>query len=146
MEQLEPLELLHADSITAVHSESEDELPSDYFPHGLGALHASLLGRLHGGQLAALQSHYGTHLSAIRCRLIELLAQLELERDSLERGGLLDGPLSPLLCDLHHGGGGSGRLAQQEVHVQHLEKFLVVLSGGSLVFPLEGVHAGRRRW
>merc|ERR1739848_240464 len=105
-------------------------------------LFSLLLRLLHADYLAVLAGDGGGHLSAVRRGLVKLLPQLEFQFHSLECGGGLDGPDPAILGDLADRGGDGGRLPQEEVHVQLLEHLLVLVGGGPLVFPLEGLHGG----
>merc|ERR1719382_2436803 len=101
-----------------------------------------LLRLLHADDLAVLAGDGGGHLSAVRRGLVKLLPQLEFQFHGLECGGGLDGPDPAVLGDLADRGGDGGRLPQQEVHVQLLQHLLVLVGGGPLVLPLEGLHGG----
>ena len=63
-----------------------DDLVVLELPDGLGTLLAVLLGGLHANELVALLRDDGADLAAVGGRLVELLAQLELELHRLQSG------------------------------------------------------------
>merc|ERR1719186_2332369 len=77
---------------------------------------------------------------AVRSSLVKLFSKLELEFHSLEGGGGLNSPGASVLGHLHNRGGDSGGLPQQEVYLKSLEELFILISGGPLVFSLEGIH------
>lgn len=97
---LDSLEDLNTGDVRPDNLHGVDDLVILELPHRLGTLLAVLLGRLQANELVALLRHHGAHLPAVWSRLVELLAQLELELHRLEGSRRPDGPLSVRLRDL----------------------------------------------
>merc|ERR1719470_272076 len=84
---------------------------------GLGALLSVLLGLLYSDDLSVLKRNNSRHLATISRSLLKLLPKLELQLHGFQGGGGLDGPDTSIFRDLYSGGGHSGSLPQQHVHV-----------------------------
>merc|ERR1719412_1202971 len=135
LECLDALEI-----VNAVNGHGVNHLVSTlHFSHRLGALLTLLLGLLGDDNLAVFKDNLGSHLSTIRSRLGEILAQLEGESHGLQSGGGGDCPRAVRLSDLHGGGGDCRGLAEKEIHLQGLEELLVLDCLGPGELPLERV-------
>ena len=99
-EKLDSFEDLGARDIRSDNLHGVDDLVVLELSDRLGALLAVFLGRLHTDELVALLGDNGAHLATIGGRLVELLAQLELELHRLEGGRRLDRPRAVVLGDL----------------------------------------------
>ena len=80
LECLDALEI-----VNAVNGHGVNHLVSTlHFSHRLGALLTLLLGLLGDDNLAVFEDNLGSHLSTIRSRLGEILAQLQKNSNKLE--------------------------------------------------------------
>merc|ERR1711864_41091 len=99
-----PLELLDANqSIHTVDSHGVYQLVwSVHLADRLGRFMFLILRLLNSDDLAILKGDQSLHITAVRSGFVKLFVKLKLELHSFERGGCLDVPLPPRLCDLPH--------------------------------------------